>query len=96
MTWALQPGYPNPSKAGETVSIPMMIASSGGAGAVVDIFDAGGRRVRRLELQGLGSGPATVDWDGQNDAGHEVAPGVYRAWLIVGDTRKVIRLVRVP
>jgi flagellar hook assembly protein FlgD len=52
--------------------------------------------VRRLELQGLGSGPATVDWDGQNDAGREVAPGVYRAWLIVGDTRKVIRLVRVP
>jgi hypothetical protein len=96
MEWALQPGYPNPSKAGEPVSIPMMVATSGGAGAVIDIFDAGGRRVRRLELQGLGSGPATVDWNGQNDAGREVAPGVYRAWLIVGDTRKVIRLVRVP
>jgi hypothetical protein len=95
-TWSLQPGYPNPSNAGNPVRIPMVIPTSGASGGVLDILDAGGRRVRRIELQGLASGPATVDWDGRNDAGREIAPGVYRAWLIAGDTRQVIRLVRVP
>jgi flagellar hook assembly protein FlgD len=52
--------------------------------------------IRRLDLSNLGPGYQTVVWDGQNQAGRPVAPGVYTAWLVGGDKRQNIKLVRVP
>ena len=52
--------------------------------------------VRQLPLPGLEPGVQQVVWDGRNDAGRETTPGVYRGWLIAGDTRAVVRVVRVP
>ena len=48
----------------------------------VDIHDLAGRRVRRLEelevLRGLSGGSIpTPEWDGRDDAGRVVAPGLY-------------------
>jgi chitodextrinase len=93
---AIQPGYPNPSRADDAVRIPVVLPSSGAASAVVDVLDSGGHRVRRIEITDLSPGRQEVQWDGRNDAGRVVAPGVYRAWLIAGGTRSSIRLVRVP
>ena len=45
---------------------------------------------------GAGCPSGSVGWDGRNDAGAEVAPGVYRAWLIDGDRRTSIKLARQP
>jgi chitodextrinase len=91
---AIEPGYPNPSRASDPVRIPVTIQGAGNA--VVDVLDSGGRRVRRIELSGLAPGRQEVVWDGRNDAGRVVAPGAYRAWLIAGGQRSSIRLVRVP
>ncbi len=96
VTDALAPGYPNPSRAGQPVCLPITL-SGGGAGLWIDIVSGGGFRVRRLDV---GSVPRCADgsvrWDGRNDAGAEVAPGVYRAWLVDGDRRSSIKLVRQP
>jgi len=98
VAWGIEPAYPNPSHASETVSIPVELVDA--ATARVDIVDAAGHLVwRSADLQALGtgySGHQEVKWDGKNDAGRAVAPGPYRAWLVAGDVRRSTRLVRVP
>jgi flagellar hook assembly protein FlgD len=63
---------------------------------VVEITNSAGQRVWRRDLGNVGAGPFTLDWDGRNDAGRDVAPGVYTAWLVTGDLRLSVKLVRVP
>ncbi|HTO89767.1 MAG TPA: fibronectin type III domain-containing protein [Candidatus Sulfotelmatobacter sp.] len=96
VTDALSAAYPNPSKRGDAVCLPITSAGSGD-GMFIDIISSGGFRVRRLDVA---SAPRCTDgsvrWDGHNDAGVEVAPGVYRAWLIAGDRKSAIKLVRQP
>ncbi len=95
--WTLSPGFPNPSAASQPVCIPIVIPASGAGDAAIDLIDAGGRRVRHIALSSAVScAGGGVVWDGTNDAGRLVAPGVYRAWLIAGDTRNQIKLVRQP
>jgi hypothetical protein len=98
VAWGIEPAYPNPSHASETVSIPVALVDA--AAARVDVVDAAGHLVwRSANLQALEtglSGYPEVKWDGMNDAGRAVAPGPYRAWLVAGDVRRSIRLVRVP
>jgi len=92
----LEEAYPNPARGNTAVHIPVTLTSASTANAVFDILDSGGRRVRRFTLAGYSPGRTEVVWDGKNDAGTETAPGVYRGWLISGNSRHQIRLVRVP
>ncbi len=41
------------------------------------VFDAGGRQVRMLVQTTQAAGQYSIRWDGRDDAGHAVAPGVY-------------------
>jgi hypothetical protein len=93
--WTMEPGYPNPSGTGASVTMPMVVPSGGGD-ARLEIVNRAGQRVRRVALGTLPPGPALAQWDGRNDAGREVAPGVYTAWLIAGSSRVSVRLVRTP
>ena len=43
----------------------------------LEIFDASGRRVRTLVDATQPAGAFDVSWDGRDDAGREVSPGVY-------------------
>jgi hypothetical protein len=95
LAWAIEPAYPNPSHVGDPVRIPVELASAGQA-TRLDVVDAVGRLVRRIDLQELAPGRQEVQWDGRNDAGRAVAPGPYRVWLVAGDQRHSARLVRVP
>jgi hypothetical protein len=92
---ALKPAYPNPSPLSGPVRIPVIISDSPG-GARLDILDSGGHRVRRIDLGSLPPGSSDIVWDGRNDAGRLVAPGVYSALLTGHDLAQVVRLVRVP
>ena len=94
--WTLQSAYPNPSRVGGPVSFPVDVPVSGAGTAELHIVNAGGQIIRRIVLNGLGGGPQTVTWDGLNQAGARVSPGVYTAWLVSGDTRRNTKLVRVP
>ncbi len=93
--WVMETGYPNPSRAGATVRIPLVVPDGGG-NASLEIVNSAGQRVRRLELGTLASGATELRWDGRSDGGREAAPGAYTAWLITGTTRVSVRLVRVP
>jgi hypothetical protein len=94
--WALKAGYPNPSRLNQTVRIPVVIPTTASGSASVQILDSGGRLVRRIAITNLSPGSTEVSWDGLNDAGRPTAPGVYRGWLVVGDVRSTVRLLRVP
>jgi hypothetical protein len=94
LAWHIAPGYPNPSRSEQPVVIPVILEVAGRAR--VDLVDAGGHLVRRLDLGQLGAGYQEVEWDGRNEAGRVVAPGAYRGWLVAGDVRLSTRLVRVP
>lgn len=93
---AIQPVYPNPSRSSDPVRIPVVVPSGGAGASFVDVIDAGGHRVRRLSLSGFGPGTQTLTWDGLNDAGRAVAPGVYTLLLGSGGDRQRLRLVRTP
>jgi hypothetical protein len=90
----LEAAYPNPARGDAPTTIPIVMPETATA-AVVDVVTSGGVRVRRIDVP-PSSGRQEVVWDGRNDAGRLVAPGAYRAWLIAGDTRTSIRLLRVP
>jgi hypothetical protein len=94
--WHLDPAYPNPSRGSDPVTVPVIVPSGGAGAAEAQIADAGRRIVRRISLAGLSAGSQSLVWDGRNDAGRLVAPGVYTVWVIDGDRRTNVRVVRVP
>ena len=59
----------------------------------IDVFDVGGRMVRRLRV---GAGTSAVDWDGRDGSGSAVSSGVYFARFtgdsIATPTARIIRL----
>ena len=55
--------------------------------AKVSVFDASGRRVRELLNGSQSAGEHQVIWDGRDDAGHQLASGVYLYKLESGDYR---------
>jgi serine protease AprX len=73
---------PNPLRAGETT---MLMLSPGGTAArqgVVRVLDIEGRVVRHLWTGDLGVVPSpTASWDGRDDSGRYVEPGLYFANL---------------
>ena len=96
VAWAMQPAYPNPSPRSATVTLPLEVPASGPFEGRLEIANSAGERVRLIELSGMSPGVQAVRWDGLNDAGRMTAPGVYRAWLVVGAKRESVKLVRTP
>ena len=60
------------------------------------MVDSGGHRIRTLALTALAGGPQTLVWDGRNEVGNLVAPGVYTAWLLGAGERRSVKMVRQP
>ena len=52
-----------------------------GGPARLELFDAGGRRVRTLLAGDLAAGDHEATWDGRDDRGRAVAAGAYVARL---------------
>jgi hypothetical protein len=82
---------PNPSGA----MTRFMIRTPAFAGVDVQIFDIGGRLVRRFERPGAASGQIELVWDGQSDDGGRVSPGLYLARLgAAGGQETRARIIR--
>ena len=65
------------------------------AAVTLDVYDVDGSLVRRLVSEAKGPGSYTVDWDGKNDSGAQVASGIYFYRLVAGEfveTRKMVLL----
>lgn len=73
---------PNPSSATALVPLRFREADHGDATrAVLIVFDAAGRQVRRLLPRAESDGRLTFAWDGTDPSGHGLPPGVYFARL---------------
>lgn len=94
--WSVMAPYPNPSRSGAPVTLPLEIPAAGPYSATVEVQDAAGQHVRTLHIANASPGPLGLVWDGRNDAGRDTAPGLYRAWLRAGDRRQLVRIVRMP
>lgn len=61
----------------------------------LEVLDAQGRRVRMMERQ-FSAGSHSIEWDGRNEAGGRVGPGVYFYRLKAGVHRATGRITRLP
>lgn len=76
-------------------SVEIAYDVEGGGVVELEVYGADGRRVRRLMNVGGTRGPHMVVWDGSDDAGREVPPGVYFVRLGgTGETSGSLRLVK--
>ncbi|MBK8164545.1 MAG: T9SS type A sorting domain-containing protein [bacterium] len=78
----IQGNVPNPFNP----STEVRFALATGGSTTLEVYDVGGRLVRRLlARETLAAGPHAVTWDGQDDSGHTVAAGVYLLRLTTPD-----------
>ena len=72
----------------------------GGTGAgdrlVLELYSAAGRRVRTLVDRPATAGSVTVAWDGVDEGGRDVAPGIYFARASLAGSQVVRKVVRIP
>ena len=80
--------HPNPFNPGTRLAFSLPEA----AHASLDIFDARGRRVRRLLDEPRTAGVFTINWDGRDDAGHTLPGGVYLARMNTASGQATIKL----
>lgn len=63
--------------------------------ASLDIYDAGGRRVRSLlSEENLAAGPHQIVWDGRNETGGATPAGIYWVRLRFGSKQQTVSIVR--
>lgn len=77
---SLSQNFPNPFRPGtnsEQAATEILVSVPAGVRAGVTIFDVLGRQVKVLWRGTAGAGSLRLVWDGRNDAGIRVAPGVY-------------------
>lgn len=89
-TYALHAVAPNPFGASTTIRFDLPRAGQ----ARLEIFNVMGRRVRVLENGEMNPGRYAPVWDGRDEAGRSVSPGVYFVRMQAGDfsaTEKVVR-----
>ena len=89
-TLVLTSVFPNPTVSGMTVRFAL---PTGTGEAELVIADAAGRTVRRLPRVRLDQDGASLTWDGTDDGGSRVAPGVYFAQVLGSAWRSGRKLV---
>jgi hypothetical protein len=78
------PFTPNRDGVNDQVAITYNVLALTKAGDVkVRIFDLAGRLVKSLQNERLGSGRYTLSWDGTDDQGKSVQPGIYLLQIAV-------------
>ncbi len=83
--------YPNPFNPQTTVAFDLATP----AGVDVAVYDLAGARVRTLVREQRPAGRHTVVWDGRDEAGRQVASGVYVARMVAGEIRALRKMVLV-
>lgn len=87
---AIAPGRPNPFSPGTRIDYGL----SESAHARLQIVDVAGRVVRTLVDRTLAAGNYREWWDGRDDRGHALAPGVYFSRVSTERESQTQRLVR--
>jgi hypothetical protein len=82
-----------PSPFSRRVAIALSLARGGDV--AVDVFDAMGRRVRRLERKASSPGEHVLVWDGADGQGRAQPAGIYLAHWRAGTREGTTRLIKV-
>jgi len=82
-------GAPNPFSASTAITFDMPRAGR----ARVEVFDASGRRVTTLLDSEVGAGAHSVRWEGMDDGGRRVRPGLYLCRLDAAGERHTAKLM---
>ncbi len=85
---ALLPGAPNPFRSGTTLRFVLPASRA----YELAVYDAAGKRVTGFHGTGT-AGENTLRWDGRDDLGRPVAPGVYYCRLSAGGRPAVQKVV---
>jgi hypothetical protein len=85
----LRPNAPNPFNPGTTITFELNLAGH----ARLEVYDVGGRRIRRLLDQELPAGQSRVVWAGDDADGRAVPSGVYLYVLDTGGHRYSRKMV---
>jgi hypothetical protein len=75
---------PNPFNPQTALAFDVPGETGGARRVTLDIYDVGGRLVRRLVDGPVGTGRQTVDWDGRGSDGHGQGSGIYFARIEIG------------
>ena len=89
--FAFRAAHPNPFRSQASLGFDLPAA----ANIRLAIYDAAGRQVRVLASGVHPAGQHRVAWDGENEGGQPLAPGIYFARIRAGDIEKSRRLVRI-
>jgi D-alanyl-D-alanine carboxypeptidase len=89
-TRLLQALAPNPAAG----PVRIVCASPRAGEGELAVFRVDGRRVRTVSHGSWAAGPHELVWDGRDDAGREVGPGVYLVRVTVPGARETRRIVR--
>jgi hypothetical protein len=81
---------PNPFSAGTTIRFGLQSASQ----VEVAIYDFAGRRIRVIGYGWREPGDHAVAWDGRDQSGERVAPGIYVVRVAAGEASRTSKLVR--
>jgi hypothetical protein len=82
---------PNPAAGSAEVRFDVLAAGV----ATIEVFDAGGRLVRRLPKLATNPGTARTTWDGRDSAGHRVPAGAYFVRVTTGAKQRFAKVVLV-
>lgn len=96
LQWAIASPYPNPSRVGAPVYLPLTVPVVGSTDVVLEIQDDAGQHVKTLRIVNATPGTRIEPWDGTNDLRRPTTPGLYRVWLRDGSRRELARIVRIP
>jgi hypothetical protein len=88
--FAARPAAPNPFFATTTLSFDLPASRQ----VRVTVHGIDGRRVRQLIAQELGAGRHRAVWDGRDEHGQPVSPGIYFARIQAGEFASAHRVVR--
>jgi flagellar hook assembly protein FlgD len=81
---AFYPARPNPFNPSTALAFNVPGEVGGARPVTLEIYDVGGRLVRRLVAGPVGTGQQTVLWDGRSDNGRGVGSGTYFAHITIG------------
>ncbi len=82
---------PNPARGPCTLRFTLAHADR----VTIDVWDAGGRRVRAWPAAGRPPGAQSASWDGRDDAGHAAPSGLYWARVVTREGARTARFALV-
>ena len=87
--YSLLPAYPNPFNG--SVNIPFAVPYQ--TNSKIIIFNVIGQKVNEISIEHFGTGKHTINWNGENELGHDVGSGIYFAQLDIEGARDFQKLV---